>query len=154
VKRRMGWQKPTDYAAEMAEREAREYSAASDARRSDPGTRGIDESIDEPDSQGLRGRFDLRPLLGVIVYSLFVVAAVFLAVGALLVAINADPDNGLVGFVLAGADAVDLGIFSREGGLMTFSGANAETQGALVNWGLGSVVWLAVGRVLDRLLRP
>ena len=64
------------------------------------------------------------------------------------------PDNDLVKFVLEGADRVDLGIFSKDNGIKEFSGANAETKNALFNWGLGAVVWLVVGRILDRLIRP
>jgi len=89
-----------------------------------------------------------------VVWLLFLVAALFLAVGALLIAVDANRDNDLVTFVLAGADRVDLGIFSKDNGIKEFSGANAETKNALFNWGLGAVVWLVVGRVLDRLIRP
>ena len=42
--------------------------------------------------------------------------ALFLAVGALLVALDANTDNELVKFVLDGADAVDLGVFSATTG--------------------------------------
>ena len=34
---------------------------------------------------------------------------------------------------------------------MKFAGENAETKNALFNWGLGAVVWLVVGRILERL---
>ena len=57
-------------------------------------------------------------------------------------------------FVLDGADAVDLGVFSVDNGIMEFTGENAETKNALFNWGLGAVAWLVVGRILDRLIRP
>ena len=81
-------------------------------------------------------------------------AALFLAVGALLIALDANQDNALVKFVLEGADRVDLGIFSRDNGIKQFTGANAETKNALFNWGLGAVAWLFVGRILERLIRP
>jgi hypothetical protein len=96
----------------------------------------------------------VRVLLAQVVWLLFLVAALFLAVGALLIALDANPDNDLVKFVLAGADRVDLGIFSKDNGIKEFSGANAETKNALFNWGLGAVAWLLVGRFLDRLIRP
>jgi hypothetical protein len=96
----------------------------------------------------------VRVVLAQVVWLLFLVAALFLAVGALLIALDANPDNELVKFVLAGADRVDLGIFSKDNGIKEFSGANAETKNALFNWGLGAVVWLVVGRLLDRLIRP
>jgi len=30
----------------------------------------------------------------------------------------------------------------------------ANTDNALVNWGLGAVAWLVIGRILDRIIRP
>ena len=46
------------------------------------------------------------------------------------------------------------GPLSRDHGIVTFSGAKAVTKEALVNWGLAALVYLLVGRVLDRLIRP
>ena len=42
--------------------------------------------------------------------------------------------------MLDGADAVDLGVFSRDDGIKEFTGSNAETKNALFNWGLGAIV--------------
>ena len=42
-------------------------------------------------------------------------------------------------FVLDGADALDLGVFSREDGIKEFEGSNADTKNALFNWGLGAI---------------
>ena len=82
------------------------------------------------------------------------VCALLLAVGALLVALDANTQNALVRFVLDGADAVDLGIFSRQNGIKEFHGEDADVKNALLNWGLGAVAYLVVGRILDRLIRP
>ena len=35
-----------------------------------------------------------------------------------------------------------------------FDGKDAETKGALVNWGIAAVVYLLIGKVLDRVIRP
>jgi hypothetical protein len=83
-----------------------------------------------------------------------VFAALFLAVGALCVALDANTDNALVKFVLDGANAVDLGIFSRDNGIKEFTGENAATKNALFNWGLGAIAWLVVGRIVERIIRP
>lgn len=96
----------------------------------------------------------VRSLLAQVLWLLFLVAALFLAVGALLFALKANQDNGLVKFVLEGADRVDLGIFSRENGIKEFGGGNADTKNALFNWGIGAVAWLVVGRIVDKLVRP
>ncbi len=97
----------------------------------------------------------LRVRIAQVVWALFAIAATFLAVGALLVALDAaNRDNGLVSFVLDGANLFDLGVFSRENGILKFDGSNAETKNALFNWGLGAIVWLVAGRLLERLIRP
>ncbi len=83
-----------------------------------------------------------------------VLCALFLAIGALLVALDANPDNPLVELVVNGADAVDLGVFSRDNGIFDFKGSGAEVKNALVNWGIGAVAYLVVGRILDRVVRP
>ncbi|MDP3890918.1 hypothetical protein [Nocardioides sp.] len=97
---------------------------------------------------------DVRSRTASIVWGICVVFALFLAVGALCVALEANADNPLVSFILSGADRVDLGIFSQEGGIKEFTGSNAEIKNALFNWGLGAIFWLVVGRLLDRIIRP
>ena len=83
-----------------------------------------------------------------------VVCALFLAVGALLIALDANRDNALVRFVLDVADVLDLDVFSRHNGVFTFDGSDAATKNALANWGLAAIAYLVVGRVLERVVRP
>jgi hypothetical protein len=104
--------------------------------------------------RGAKTVYQVRTVLAQVVWLLFLTAAMFLAVGALLIALDANRQNDLVKFVLEGADRVDLGIFSKDNGIKEFSGENAETKNALFNWGLGAAAWLFVGRILDRLIRP
>ena len=73
---------------------------------------------------------------------------------SLLIAVNANRDNALVRFVLDTANTLDLGIFSRSNGIKHFTGSNADVKNALLNWGLGAVAWLVLGRILERMLRP
>jgi hypothetical protein len=120
---------------------------------------GVDTGVKASGTSGTPGRgaktvYRVRMVLAQVIWLLFLVAALFLAVGALLIALDANQDNDLVKFVLAGADRVDLGIFSRDNGIKQFSGANADTKNALFNWGLGAAAWLFVGRMLERLIRP
>ncbi len=96
----------------------------------------------------------LRTLAARIVWALAVLFAIVLAAGALLIALDANRDNGLVSFVLDAADNVDLGVFSRTDGVKQFDGENRELKNALFNWGLGAVAWLVIGRLLDRVIRP
>ncbi len=124
----------------------------------DRGTR-VDTGAQASGTSGTPGRGaktvrQVRMVLSQVIWLLFLVAALFLAVGALLITLDANRDNDLVTFVLEGADRVDLGIFSRDNGIKQFSGADADTKNALFNWGLGAAAWLFVGRILDRLVRP
>jgi hypothetical protein len=105
-------------------------------------------------SRGAKTVSRVRLVISQVVWLLFLAAALFLAVGALLIALDANRDNQLVKFVLEGADRVDLGIFSKDNGIKQFHGSDAETKDALFNWGIGAAAWLFVGRILDRAIRP
>ena len=96
----------------------------------------------------------IRTVVARVVWAVFLICALFLAVGALLIALDANRDNALVRFVLDGADSVDLGIFSRSNGIKHFTGDSAQVKNALFNWGIGAVAYLIVGRILDRVIRP
>jgi hypothetical protein len=97
---------------------------------------------------------DIRARVAQIVWFICVIAALILAVGALCIALKANQQNDLVDLVLDWADRVDLGVFSRVDGIKEFTGKNADIKNALVNWGLGAIVWLVIGRILDRIIRP
>jgi hypothetical protein len=91
------------------------------------------------------------------VWIVCVLAALILAIGALCIALKANPDNALVKFFIDTADKLDFGVFSRgKDGVAHFSGHThaAETKNALVNWGLAAIVWLVGGRILERVIRP
>lgn len=93
-----------------------------------------------------------RTVVAQAVWAIAALLAVVLAIGALLVAIDqTNESNGLVSFILDLANGVDLGVFDRNDGVMTFK---TDSANALVNWGLAAVVWLVLGRVAERLIRP
>jgi hypothetical protein len=96
----------------------------------------------------------VRTVVAQVVWVVCSVAALFLALGALFIAFKANTDNALVTFVLDVADRLDLGVFDRQDGIKQWTSENAETKNALFNWGLGALVWLVAGRVLDRVIRP
>ncbi len=96
----------------------------------------------------------IRARLAQLVWLVAALCALLLAVGALLIALDANKSNDLVDFVLRAADYVDLGVFSRQDGIKEFRGQGAEVKNALFNWGLGAVAWLVVGRILDRIIKP
>ena len=96
----------------------------------------------------------IRARLAQIVWLLAALAALVLAVGALLIALDANRDNTLVDTVLRAADYVDLDVFSRKDGIKQFRGDGAQVKNALFNWGLGAIAYLVVGRLLDRIIKP
>jgi hypothetical protein len=92
-----------------------------------------------------------------VIWVVCVIAALFLAAGALCVSLKANGDNSLVKFLEQTADKLDFGVFSRgKNGVAHFKGHSqaALTKNALVNWGLAAVVWLVGGHVVQRLVRP
>ena len=96
----------------------------------------------------------IRARLAQLVWLLAALAALVLAVGALLIALDANRSNSLVDFVLSAADYIDLDIFSRQDGIKQFKGDGAQVKNALFNWGLGAIAYLVVGRLLDRIIKP
>ncbi|MGO4598104.1 hypothetical protein [Terrabacter sp. 2RAF25] len=96
----------------------------------------------------------VRTLLGEIAWIVCLLAAAALLLGTAVVVLEANTHNALVEGVLKAADVADLGVFSRTGGVKQFTGENAVIKNAFVNWGLGAVAWLVVGRIARRVLTP
>ena len=96
----------------------------------------------------------IRARVAQIVWLLAALAALVLAVGALLIALDANRNNSLVDLVLRTADYIDLDVFSRKDGIKQFKGDGAQVKNALFNWGLGAIAYLIVGRLLDRIIKP
>ncbi len=113
------------------------------------GTRRAEQPMKKGSTVGV-----VRARLAQVIWVAAAVCALFLAVGALLIALDANQDNALVKVVLDVADAVDLDVFSRDNGVFTFDGADAATKSALANWGLAAVAYLIVGRIVERIVRP
>ncbi len=90
----------------------------------------------------------VRSAVASAVWLVAVVCALVLATGALMVALRMNQQNDLVSLVLDGARRLDFGR------LKTFTGKDAATKAALVDWGVAAVVYLAVGKLLDRVIRP
>ena len=96
----------------------------------------------------------VRLRLAQLVWLVCVVAALILAIGALLIALDANMHNDLVKWIIDAADKLDLGVFDRQDGIKQFTGKNADVKDALLNWGLAAIVWLVAGRILERIIRP
>ena len=88
-----------------------------------------------------------RALAAKIIMWVAVVAAFVLGLGALLVGFGANRHNWLVSLVVGAAHRID-GPF---GDLFTF---HDQVKQILINWVIAAVVYLAVGGILARLVRP
>ncbi len=86
---------------------------------------------------------------------IFGVLAAILALGALLVVLrnNVNESNSVVKFITDVADTIS-GPFSRDDGIFDFTGKNAESKNALLNWGIAAIVYLLIGRFLSNAIAP
>jgi len=99
----------------------------------------------------------VRTLVARIVWVVCLVFALLLALTALFIALKANADNDAVRFIVDAADKVDLGVFDLRNPIKDFDtgeGPSTDTKTALFNYGIGAVVWLIIGRIGDRVIRP
>jgi hypothetical protein len=99
----------------------------------------------------------VRTRVAQVVWVVSVVFALVLALGALCVALKANPDNALVSFLLKSADKLDFGVFARTKDGVYHAVGNthaAHTKNAIVNWGLAALVWLVGGQIVSRIIKP
>jgi hypothetical protein len=85
----------------------------------------------------------------------FSVLAAILALGALLLVLrdNINESNSVVKLITDVADTIS-GPFSRDDGIFDFTGKNAESKNALLNWGIAAIVYLLIGRFLANAIAP
>ncbi len=83
-----------------------------------------------------------------------VTLALILAAAAFSYALEANEDNGLVQLVRDLANSFDLGFFDLDNPVKAFEDPNGAVKTALFNYGIACVVYLVVGRILERLVRP
>jgi hypothetical protein len=94
-----------------------------------------------------------RTISARLVWYLAVVCAGILAVAALLVALEADPDDRLVQW-LEDAAASLAGPMDEAYEFTTEEGAPDHGKTALVNWGIAAAVYLFLGRLVARIIAP
>jgi len=99
-----------------------------------------------------------RTLAARLLWGVCVAFALVLASAVLLIAVEANSNNDLVRFVIDFAAKVDLGFFSLTNPIKDFDTAITDpaedVKTALFNYGICAVLWLLVGRILDRVVRP
>lgn len=98
-----------------------------------------------------------RTMVAQAVWAVAVFAAVVLAGAALCIALKANPDNNLVDFLTRTADKLDFGVFELgANGIYHATGDTQEalTKNAVVNYGVAAVVWLILGGIVAKIIRP
>ena len=80
--------------------------------------------------------------------------ALILAVAAYSFALDANDKNDLVQFIRDLANAFDLGFFDLDNPVKEFKEPNSDVKNALFNYGICAVIYLIVGRFLERVIRP
>ncbi len=115
-------------------------------------------NTDESDNRQQKfktAQYEVRVKAAKAVRIIFGVLAAILAIGAVLVVLHANinESNSLVKFIEDTAEAIS-GPFSRTDGIFHFTGKNAVSKNALLNWGIAAVVYLLIGRVLANLIEP
>ncbi len=100
----------------------------------------------------------LRIIGSRVAWLVFVTCAFSLAVAALLYSFDANEDNNLVNVFQTIADKVDLGFFDiNDNPIKDFEKDDGELdvrKTALFNYGIGAILYLIVGRVVEKLIHP
>jgi hypothetical protein len=96
----------------------------------------------------------VRTTVARVVWGVFLTIALVLAAAAFTYALGANRGNDLVKVLRDLADFFDLGVFDLTNPVKAWTGENGQVKTALFNYGLAAVVYLLVGRVLERLIRP
>ena len=125
-------------------------------RADESGDEQVEETKVHRAAQAKAAADRVRTVVAQVVWVVCALAALVLAVAALCIALKANLDNGLVKFCIDTADKLDFGVFSRVDGVAHWKGHShaSLTKNALVNWGLAAVVWLIIGKVVERVVRP
>ena len=108
----------------------------------------VDDVPEPPDEATGAGGASPLTIVAAVVGAAGLILSVVLAVGAMLAALGTD-SGALYDVVSTICDALTAPL----GGIVDFSGSNAAQKEALVAWGLGSIVYLAIGLGAQSLLR-
>jgi hypothetical protein len=96
----------------------------------------------------------IRAVVARAVWLLCLGIALVLACAAFSYALNANPANSLIKLIRDIATSTDLGWFDLNNPIWQAKPPNALTKTALANYGIASVVYMVVGRTLERIIRP
>ena len=114
-----------------------------------------DDSKGDRNTRFSAAQYAVRSKAARAVRLVFGVLATILALGAVIVALrsNINEQNSIVELITNVADAIS-GPFSRDDGIFAFTGKNAASKNALLNWGIAAIVYLIIGRLLANAIAP
>ena len=95
-----------------------------------------------------------RGVVARVVWAVCLTLALILAAAAFSFALDANEENDLVLLIRDLADAFDLGFFDLGNPVKEFGDPNSDVKNALFNYGICAVIYLIVGRFLERIIRP
>jgi len=96
----------------------------------------------------------VRTIASRVVWVVCLALALILAAAAFSYALDANDKNDLVQFIRDLANAFDLGFFDLDNPVKEFKEPNSEVKNALFNYGICAVIYLILGRFLERIIRP
>ncbi len=95
-----------------------------------------------------------RGMVSRVLWMVCLTLALILAAAAFSFALDANEKNDLVKLVRDLADVFDLGFFDLDKPVKEFNDPNSDVKTALFNYGIAAVVYLIIGRFLERVIRP
>jgi hypothetical protein len=118
----------------------------------------MSKMADKPTDEGTASSAALTVarVRGIVSRALWVICltlALILAAAAFSYALDANEKNELVKLVRNLADTFDLGFFDLKNPVKSFNDPNSDVKTALFNYGIAAVVYLIIGRFLERLIR-
>jgi hypothetical protein len=111
------------------------------------------EAEPEPKAEPRITRERARELASQAIKVVATFAGCCLIAAAILISVKANPSNGLVSAVRHLGQFFDLGVFSLSNPIKQVTGEHGTALTALLNYGLGSIVWFIVGGLLAALVK-
>ena len=112
-----------------------------------------EEPVTEPKAEPRITPERVRGIAAQVIKVVATVAGCCLITAALLIAVKANPHNGLVSLIRHVGQFFDLGVFSLSNPIKQVTGDHGPELTALLNYGIGSIVWFTVGGLLATLVK-
>jgi hypothetical protein len=115
------------------------------------------DGAEQPGRRPPRAVRSVRVGVACVLWLVAVLAALVLAAGALVVALDLDRGNSVVSFVVRAAGDVNFLGTPREfqpSGTAPSAVHAALVDTVLVSWGICAIAYLVLGKILDRIVRP